>query len=113
LSSKKVLPCREDTREDSEVLSKQPPPYFANDCDRCTFLGKYQPDVAKRNWKVPGYRYDLYFCDLRIIPTVLARFGEGKSEFLGGLPAALALAKAFPTHPLVIARQIAIDHGLL
>ena len=71
-------------------------PLYAHDCDRCTFLGRF--DMA-------GDTYDLYYCPQTSFPTVIARYGNEGWEYFSGMKSS--------NLSLVEARQRAEKAGLL
>lgn len=74
---------------------------FQHDCDDCISLGTSE-------------EFDLYFCDQCGTSTVIARFGDGGSEYLSGMHSALHQEKAGHTSdPLVLALRVARERGLI
>jgi hypothetical protein len=74
-------------------------PRFAHDCERCTFLGRFD-------------EYDLYFCGSTVSvtgTTVIARWGNDGPEYSSGLE----LAQAGKCPELIEAMSRAQDRGLL
>jgi hypothetical protein len=53
----------------------EPTPIYKHDCPRCVFLGRYETSARP---------FDLWFCNLITVPTVIARYGSG-SMYTSGL----------------------------
>jgi hypothetical protein len=71
-------------------------PKYQHDCDACTFLG--QDSTGK---------YDLYYCPQGgILPTVIARYGDGDNYYSG-------LYARFRIPVLMEAFDRAVARGLL
>ena len=83
---------------------------FIHDCKYCTYLGS----TNIKNGDYKGY-YDLYYCceGNMNIPTVLARFGDDKWEYLSGLHRGLDEMYKPEECPLVKAHQIAKERNFI
>lgn len=85
-------------------------PKYKHDCLECNFLGRHQ---LAGEQDLPA-EYDLYFCNGRISPTVIARYGSEGHEYLSGLEVAQALQKnGHDQDPLVEALRRAKSGGLV
>lgn len=65
---------------------------YQHDCEECTFLGQYN-------------EYDLYHCNQRGRPTVIARYSDDGPDYMSGMEA--------PWTPLETARELARERGLI
>lgn len=79
-----------------EVFNEKnkPKPRWRHDCERCTFLGRFN-------------QFDLYHCGQSNFPTVIARFSDEGPDYLSGM------VFANVSVPLREAKRLAEERGLL
>lgn len=71
-------------------------PRFKHDCDRCVFLGKYDPHG--------GGSYDLYFCADDGGGTVVARYDNHGADYTSHRVETIRpMLKKHDKHPLAVA----------
>ncbi len=63
------------------MSTNHPPVRFKHDCERCHYLGHYNPT----NLHDTDPFCDLYFCTGAVLPTVIARYGNDGPEYTSGL----------------------------
>lgn len=83
-------------------------PQFTHDCDACRFLGRFRID--DKSWAPADY--DLYYCSPSLggcsFATVIARYGNGGSEYTSGM----AIADMGIDPRLLEAKRRAVEQGL-
>ncbi len=76
-------------------------PQFTHDCDRCTFLGRYENEGH-------GQSHDLYWCNQGgTRDTVIARWGNDGPQYISGLPFVGQVPAITEAH------RLAVEKGLI
>ena len=59
--------------------------HFKHDCTECKPLGELLYSKYEHDIHFHQQIFDLYFCSQNILPTVIARFGNGGHDYVSGM----------------------------
>jgi hypothetical protein len=60
-------------------------PKYKHGCPTCTFLGHHSRLISTTETMAA----DLYYCDVGVLPTIIARFSDANDDYVSGIHVAI------------------------